>query len=86
MSLRFHEIAEGDHRILNPFTHDKLMLLGEVCRLQPGMTKSLIGERTIGIVMFRNPAALQNELPIPILGGNEDLAFYLTLQLHKVYV
>lgn len=37
MSLRFHEIAEGDHRILNPFTHDKLMLLGEICRLTPDM-------------------------------------------------
>jgi hypothetical protein len=34
--LRQHEIAEADHRILNPFTHDKLMLLGEVCRLEPG--------------------------------------------------
>lgn len=28
-----HEIAEADHRILNPFTDGKLMLLGEVCRL-----------------------------------------------------
>jgi SAM-dependent methyltransferase len=37
MSLRFHEISEADHRILNPFTVDKLMLLGEVCRLQAGM-------------------------------------------------
>lgn len=37
MSLRFHEIAEGSHRILNPFTEDKLMLLGEICQLQPGM-------------------------------------------------
>lgn len=35
MSLRFHEIAEGNHRILNPFTHEKLMLLGEICRLTP---------------------------------------------------
>lgn len=37
MSLRFHEIAETYHRILNPFTEEKLMLLGEVCRLEPGM-------------------------------------------------
>ena len=37
MSLRIHEIAEGNHRILNPFTEEKLMLLGEVCRLRPGM-------------------------------------------------
>ena len=37
MSLRFHEIAETYHRILNPFTEDQLMLLGEICRLHPGM-------------------------------------------------
>lgn len=36
MSLRFHEIAEADHRILNPYTEEKLRLLGEICRLQPG--------------------------------------------------
>jgi SAM-dependent methyltransferase len=36
LSLRFHEISESRHRILNPYDHDKLMLLGEVCRLQPG--------------------------------------------------
>lgn len=34
--LTQHEIAEANHRILNPFTADKLMLLGEVCRLRPG--------------------------------------------------
>lgn len=32
MSLRFHEIAERNHRILNPFTREKLMLLGEICQ------------------------------------------------------
>lgn len=37
MLLRFHEIAEADHRILNPFTEEKLMLLGEICHLQPRM-------------------------------------------------
>lgn len=37
MSLRMHEISEANHRILNPFTEDKLMLLGDICRLQPGM-------------------------------------------------
>jgi len=37
MSLRFHEIAEQNHRILNPFTDEKLMLLGEICRLEPGI-------------------------------------------------
>jgi len=35
MSVRQHEIAEANHRILNPFTHDKLMLLGEVARVGP---------------------------------------------------
>jgi SAM-dependent methyltransferase len=34
--LRRHEISESAHRILNPYTEDKLMLLGEVCRLRPG--------------------------------------------------
>jgi SAM-dependent methyltransferase len=34
--LAQHEIAEADHRILNPFTDAKLMLLGEVCRLREG--------------------------------------------------
>ena len=33
--LRQHEIAEADHRILNPFSEAKLDLLGEVCRLRP---------------------------------------------------
>jgi SAM-dependent methyltransferase len=37
MSLRFHEIAEQRHRILNPFTDAKLQLLAEICRLQPEM-------------------------------------------------
>lgn len=37
MSLRHHEIAEAGHRILNPFTAEKLALLGEVCRLRPGL-------------------------------------------------
>ena len=33
MSLRFHEIAESHHRILNPFNQDQLMLLGDICNL-----------------------------------------------------
>jgi SAM-dependent methyltransferase len=37
MSLRYHEIAEANHRILNPFTEEKLMLLGEICQLKAGM-------------------------------------------------
>ncbi|MFB9533312.1 SAM-dependent methyltransferase [Nonomuraea roseola] len=36
MSLRFHEIAESRHRILNPITDDKLDLLGEICRIREG--------------------------------------------------
>ena len=31
MSLRFHEISESRHRILNPFTDAKLQLLGRIC-------------------------------------------------------
>jgi hypothetical protein len=37
MTLRFHEIAESNNRILNPFTEDQLMLLGDICRLRSGM-------------------------------------------------
>lgn len=33
--LRLHEIAESRHRILNPFTHEKLMLLGEIVAPTP---------------------------------------------------
>lgn len=36
MSLRFHEIAESGHRILNPITDEKLNLVGEICRIKPG--------------------------------------------------
>ncbi len=32
MTLRFHEIAESGHRILNPLTGAKLGLLGDICR------------------------------------------------------
>jgi len=31
MSLRHHEISEANHRILDPFTDEKLRLLGEAC-------------------------------------------------------
>lgn len=37
MTLRFHEIAESSHRILNPFDEEKLRLVGEVCALREGM-------------------------------------------------
>ena len=36
MSQRFHEIAEGRHRILNPFTNVQLQLLGEICAVHAG--------------------------------------------------
>jgi SAM-dependent methyltransferase len=36
MSLRHHEIAEAGHRILDPFTVEKLRLLGEVTRVTRG--------------------------------------------------
>lgn len=39
MQLRFHEIAETSHRILNPFTDDKLMLVGEICQLNSGTSQ-----------------------------------------------
>jgi SAM-dependent methyltransferase len=35
-TLALHEISEAEHRILNAFSQDKLMLLGELCRLRPG--------------------------------------------------
>jgi SAM-dependent methyltransferase len=37
VSLRYHEIAERHHRILNPFTEDQLLLLADICRLRPDL-------------------------------------------------
>lgn len=37
MNLVFHERAESAHRILNPFTEEKLALVGEICRLEPAL-------------------------------------------------
>ncbi|HEX2620202.1 MAG TPA: class I SAM-dependent methyltransferase, partial [Phototrophicaceae bacterium] len=37
MSLRFHEIAEANHRIQNPLSEEKLALVGEICRPKEGM-------------------------------------------------
>ncbi|HEX3387746.1 MAG TPA: class I SAM-dependent methyltransferase [Streptosporangiaceae bacterium] len=34
--LRQHEIAEAGHRILNPFTDEKLALVGKLCRWRRG--------------------------------------------------
>ena len=36
MSLRLHEIAEANHRILDPFTDAQLMEVGEVARVKQG--------------------------------------------------
>ncbi len=38
MSLRHHEIAETDHRILNPLLAGDLVTLAEAADLQPGMS------------------------------------------------
>ena len=38
MSMGFHEIAEAKHRLMNPFSIEKLHLLGESCCLQQGHT------------------------------------------------
>jgi len=35
MSLHYLEISHTYHRILNPFTEDQLMLLGDICKLNP---------------------------------------------------
>src|SRR4051794_12774083 len=37
MTLRFFEIAETNHRIQNPFTDERLSLLGSLCNLRAGM-------------------------------------------------
>lgn len=37
MSLRYHELSEQYHRILNPFTEEQLLLLGDISRLRPEM-------------------------------------------------
>ncbi|HEY5628347.1 MAG TPA: class I SAM-dependent methyltransferase [Candidatus Limnocylindrales bacterium] len=36
MTLRHHEIAEGNHRILNPLIEPQLRLLGEIAGVGPG--------------------------------------------------
>jgi len=36
MSLELHDIAEADHRILNPFTDDKLMTLAAAAHVHAG--------------------------------------------------
>ena len=36
MSLKFHEISEASLLILNPFSDDKLQLLGDICKPNAG--------------------------------------------------
>lgn len=36
MTLWLHEVSEAGHRILNPFSEDRLLLLGELSRVGPG--------------------------------------------------
>ncbi|HEX3089364.1 MAG TPA: class I SAM-dependent methyltransferase [Ilumatobacteraceae bacterium] len=40
MTLRFHEISESRHRVLNPFTVEKLRLLGHIC----------VGDRAVSVL------------------------------------
>jgi SAM-dependent methyltransferase len=37
MTLRFYEISESRHFLQNPFSEAKLMLLGDICQLRPGL-------------------------------------------------
>src|SRR5687768_12451773 len=30
---RYHEISESDHRIMNPLSHEQLLLIGKICEL-----------------------------------------------------
>jgi SAM-dependent methyltransferase len=34
--FRYHEISESTHRIMNPLSLEKLLLLGEICRIRKG--------------------------------------------------
>jgi ubiquinone/menaquinone biosynthesis C-methylase UbiE len=33
---QYHRISESTHRIMNPLTPERLMLVGEICRLGSG--------------------------------------------------
>jgi hypothetical protein len=35
-TVRFSEISESTHRILNPFSVEQVLSVGEICRLKPG--------------------------------------------------
>ncbi len=47
MSLELHEIAEADHRILNPFTDAKLIAVGVAAHMRAG-TWVVFGLRVTG--------------------------------------
>ena len=64
MSLRFHEIAEADHRILNPFSEEKMMLLGEVCRLRAGQRQLDLACETLNGMLAESIAGGGAELRI----------------------
>ena len=34
-TFRYHEISESSHRIMNPLSGEKLLLLGDICRIGP---------------------------------------------------
>lgn len=36
--LQFHEISEATHWVMNPISLERLELLGEICRIVPGIT------------------------------------------------
>lgn len=48
--------------------------------LQRGLERSLMGERVVGMLAYRNPAHLEAEItsPIPVRANNEDLTLYLS--------
>jgi SAM-dependent methyltransferase len=67
MTLRFHEISEANHRILNPFTHEKLMLLGDICQLEPGT-------RLLDLACGKGELLAQWALKYDIIGVGVDIS------------
>src|ERR1700730_4687825 len=67
MSLREHEIAEANHRILNPFTDAKLMTLGSVCRPEPG-------QRVLDLACGKGELLCQWALQFQIRGLGIDIS------------
>jgi hypothetical protein len=44
--LRYHDISESTHRILNPLSAEKQQLIGDLCVLSPGMRQLDAGFET----------------------------------------